>query len=203
MATVGRRYPLIMYTHMLNRWWPATSFLGAALLVLAWSVYSRGREDWRWLTLASVGGFDLLFSVFLFTIRKSAYVQLFTDHLRLVTPFLRINISYKRLRRTSSATMGGLFPPKSISHWRQGILEPLAKMTAVVVELNGYPITQTVLKFFFSPFFFKDKTPHFVILVQDWMRFSSDLESLRAGGGVPAPRQKTRDQSILSRLPHK
>jgi hypothetical protein len=69
--------------------------------------------------------------------------------------------------------------------------------------LNGYPINQAVLKLFLSPFFFKDKTPHFVILVQDWMRFSSELESLRAGGGISTPQQKPRDRSILSRLPRK
>ena len=77
-------------------------------------------------------------------------------------------------------------------------------MTAVVVELNGYPISQTVLRFFLSPFFFKDKTPHFVILVEDWMRFSTELESMRSGGDVVTPRRNLRTiSSILSRLPHK
>lgn len=203
MAIAGRRYSLVMYTHMLDRWWPAVFTLGLSILGLAWAVYDWGFEEWRWQTLASVGGFILLVSLFLLTIRKSAYVQLFNDYLRLVTPFLRINISYKRVRRTSSASMGSLFPPNSISNWRRGIIEPLAKMTANVIELNGYPINQTVLKLFLSPFFFKDKTPHFVILVKDWMRFSSDLESLRAGGGDSAPQQKPRDHSILARLPRK
>jgi hypothetical protein len=202
MAVVGRRYSLVVYTHMLDRWWPAVLALGLSMLGLSWAVHRWGFEEWRWQTLASVGGFVLLVSFFFLTTRKSAYVQLFNDHLRLVTPFLRINISYKRLHRTSSASMSALFPPKSISNWRHEIVEPLAKMTAIVIELNGYPITQTVLKFFLSPFFFKDKTPHFVILVQDWMRFSSDLESLRAGGWDSSPQKKPRDHSILSRLPH-
>jgi hypothetical protein len=203
MARAGRRYALVMYTRMINRWWPAILSLGLAMLALAWAVHQWGFEEWRWLTLASVGGLVLGVSVFLITIRMSAYVQPFGDHLRLVTPFLRINISYKRFRRTSTATMAALFPPKSISGWRRQIVEPLSKMTVVVVELNGYPITQTVLRFFLSPFFFKDKTPHFVLLVQDWMRFSSELESLRTGGEDIPPEAKPRDQSILSRLPHK
>jgi len=203
MAKVGRRYPLVMYTRMINIWWPLVLTLGFALLGLAWAMYRWGFEEWRWLTLASIGGVALLAALSLFVIRKFAYVQLYTDHIRLVTPFLRIKISYKRIRRSSSASMGALFPPRSISKWRQEILEPFVKMTALVVELNGYPISQTVLKFFLSPFFFKDKTPHFVILVQDWMRFSTDLETLRTGGVTPAPRRRTRDQSILTRLPHK
>lgn len=204
MPRAGHRYSLLIYTHMLDRWWPATLFLGAALLGLAWAVrlyYPDPTDTWRWLTLTSVGGLVLVITIFLFGIRKSAYVQPFQDYLRLVTPFLRLNISYKRIRRTASVTMGSLFPPKSISGWRREILEPLAKRTAIVVELNGFPISQTVLRFFLSPFFFKDKTPHFVLLVNDWMRFSSELESMRAGGDSEPTRRV--DRSILSRLPRK
>jgi hypothetical protein len=203
MPVTGRRYPLVMYTHMINRWWPAVLALGISLMGLAWAIRWRGFEEWRWLTMGSVGILVTLNALFMFGFRKFAYIQLFDDHLRLVTPFLRINISYKRVRRTTSTRMVALFPPKSLTSWRHQIIEPVADMTATVIELNGYPISQTVLRFFLSPFFFKDKTPHFVILVPDWMRFSADLETLRAGGGAPAAQQKPRNQSILSRLPHK
>ncbi|KAA0263535.1 MAG: hypothetical protein EDM79_17955 [Chloroflexi bacterium] len=63
-------------------------------------------------------------------------------------------------------------------------------------------MSQPALRLFLSPLFFKDKTPHFVLLVQDWMRFSAELESMRTGTTTSAP-QKTRDTSILSRLPRK
>jgi len=205
MARSGRRYPLVIYTRMMDRWWPATFALALGLFGLAWAVhlyYPEPVYDWQWLTLASVGGFVLVVTLFLFTLRKSAYVQPNPDHLRLVTPFLRLNISYKRLRRATSGTMEGLFPPKSISSWRREIVEPLARKTAVVVELTGYPISQTVLRLFLSPFFFKDKTPHFVFLVEDWMRFSTELETMRTRGGQDIQRKKT-DRSILSRLPQK
>jgi hypothetical protein len=57
---------------------------------------------------------------------------------------------------------------------------------------------------FLSRFFFKDKTPHLVILVKDWMQFSTELESLRSGFGTePQPAQKRTRNSILSRLPQK
>ena len=205
MARAGRRYPLILYTHMIDRWWPATLALGLALFGLAAALrytFPDPALDWQWLTFASVGGFVLIVSLFLIVIRKAAYVQPYNDHLRLVTPFLRVNISYKRIHRASSSNMGTLFPPKSISNWKQDIVAPLAKRTAIVLELSGYPISQSVLRFFLSPFFFKDKTPHFVFLVDDWMRFSTELESMRVGGDVdPAPRPV--DPSILTRLPRK
>jgi len=152
--------------------------------------------------MAVIGGFILFLAFGMLTIRKMAYVQPFSNHLRLVTPFLRLNISYKRLHKTSTATMGALFPPSSVSNWTRGIVEPIAKLTAIVIDLYAYPISPFALKFFLSPLFFKDKTPHFVILVDDWMRFSAELESKRVGGdSQPASRQIKRDSSILSRLP--
>jgi hypothetical protein len=186
---------------MLDRWWPAVFWLALGLFALAWAVRSYYPDEasaWRWETLAAVGIFTLLFALFLVLIRKAAYVQPRQDHLRLVTPFLRLTISYKRLRRSTSATIAGLFPPASVTGWQREILEPLAQKTAIVVDLNDYPVSQTVLRFYLSPFFFKDKTPHFVLLVEDWMKFSSELESLRGGGEV-GPRRRV-DRSILSRL---
>jgi hypothetical protein len=202
MAKGGRRYPLVIYTRMMDRWWPAIFTLGLALLGLAWAVRSYGYEEWRWLAFTSVGGLNIFLGLLLLILRKSAYVQPFNDHLRLATPFLRLNISYKRFRRASSANMGVLFPPESTSNWRAEIIEPLAKMTAIVVELTSYPMPQSTLRMFLSPFFFKDKTPHFVVLVDDWMKFSNDLESMRQDGVSSTPQQR-RDNSILSRLPSK
>jgi hypothetical protein len=203
MAKRGKRYPLVIYTHMADRWWPAIIALGIALLALAWALYDWGFEEWRWLAFASIGGLNLFMGLMLWILRKSAYVQPFSDHLRLATPFLRLNISYKRFLRTSSANMGSLFPPNNVSKWQAEIIQPLAKMTASVIDLRGYPMSQATLRLFLSPLFFKDKTPHFVILVDDWMKFSSDLESMRTSGADISTPQKKRDSSILSRLPNK
>ncbi len=202
MAKGGRRYPLVIYTHMLDRWWPAILLLGFALLGLSWAIYSWGFEEWRWLAFASIGGLTVFAGLLMLLLRKSAYVRPFSDHLKLATPFLRLNISYKRFLRSTSANMGALFPPNSVSNWQADIIQPVAKMTALIIELNAYPMPRSFLRFFLSPLFFKDQTPHFVILVDDWMKFSSELESMRIAADSPTP-QKKRDNSILSKLPNK
>lgn len=203
MAKAGRRYHLVLYSHMLNRWWPAMLFLSLALFAVAWGV-SRTPEGQAqpYLTtaIAGLGGVVLVFTLFLFVIRKAAYVQPFSTYLRLVTPFLRINISYKRFRGTTTTEMRILFPPTSISGWRREIITPLSSMTAIVINLKNYPIPVFMLRWFLSPFFFKDKTPHIVILVKDWLRFSSELDSMRLNRGQ-GRNQGPRDDSILSRLP--
>jgi hypothetical protein len=115
-----------------------------------------------------------------------------------------LNISYKRIHKTTTVEMRQLFPPKSMSGWMRDIFSPLASQTALVIELKGFPISPVILRMFLSRFFFKDKTPHFVILVKDWMKFSSELDSMKSGiDPNPARAQKQKSNSILSRLPKK
>lgn len=196
----GRKYTLVLYTRMMSMWWTIVFAIGVALLALAWALYSWGFEDWRWMTFAVIGGMGIFLGLLIFVLRKGAYVQPFSDHLRLVTPFLRMNISYKRFIRASPANMASLFPPKSVSNWQREIIQPLAKMTAIVVDVKALPMSQSILKLFLSPLFFKDKSQHIVLLVEDWMRFSAEMDSMRHGTVTATP-QARRDISILSKLP--
>jgi len=203
----GTKFPLIVYQHLLGRWWPGVTALGAAMFGLAYTEYIQPLGKllaWRWQLPAAIGVLAVFAGLFLLVIRRFAYVQAFPDHVKIVTPFMRINISYRRLQRTTTTEMRHLFPRKSMSGWVWDIFEPLANRTAMVIELKGYPISPVVLRLFLSRFFFKDKTPHFVILVKDWLRFSSELESMRTGiDPNPPPAQKKPRNSILSRLPQK
>jgi hypothetical protein len=206
MAKGGRRYPLVIYSHMIDRWRSDIFLLGLALLGLAGAIYFWGMEEWRWMTIGGIGVFSIFVSIVLWIARKSAYIQPYPEYIRLVTPFLRLNVSYKRFRRTTSANMGALFPRNSITKAQADIMELFAGMTAIVIELTKFPIAPSTLRIFLSPLFFKDKTPHFVILVDDWMRLSTEIDSMRSGiGGAEslAAQQPKRNQSILSKLPGK
>lgn len=204
MAKVGKQYPLVIYTRMIDRWWPALFFIGLTLLAFAWwfysDLYTRLTAPWQWESMAGLGGGVVLISLAMFALRKSAYIQPRSDHLLLATPFLRMKISYTRIRRATSASMAVLFPPRSLRGMNREILNPLFKLTAVVVELNALPMPASTLRMFLSPFFFKDSTPHLVILVQDWMGFSTELESLRTSGSEPV-RKLEKNSSILNKLP--
>ena len=51
MARAGHKYPLIVYRHMLNRWWPAMIAMGLGLFALAYSEYLEPLGKflpWRW-----------------------------------------------------------------------------------------------------------------------------------------------------------
>src|SRR5512143_1565010 len=106
MARAGKRYPLLLYTRMMDRWWPPIFLIGLGLLALAWwlyqDLYTRLTQPWQWMTLAGSAGLAILASLLMLALRKSAYVQAFGDHFLVATPFLRMNISYKRIQRTTS-----------------------------------------------------------------------------------------------------
>lgn len=206
MARAGHKYPLILYRHMLNRWWTPMIAIGLGMFALAYSEYIDpvGRLlPWRWQLFAAIGGLSIFIGIFFWVIRYFAYVQPHPTFLKLVTPFVRVNISYKRIRKTTSAEMRYLFSMKDMSGWVRDIFSPLATNMAVVIELTGFPISPFLLRALLSRFFFKDKTPHFVILVKDWMRFSSELDSMRSGTDIHPPTQRRSRDSLLSRLPQK
>lgn len=207
MARAGRRYSLLIYTRMIDRWWPTLFLIGLGLGVLAWpfytDLYTRLTAPWKWQTMAGLGAGVVLVSLLMAAFRKSAYVRPMSDHLVLATPFLHLKVSYRRIRKTGTAGISTLFPPKSVSGLKRDIIEPFGSYTAVVLELSSMPMSMSALRLFLSPFFFKDKTPHFVILVRDWMRFSTELDSMRVGGTAPAPAGSKASESILARLPHR
>lgn len=207
MMRGGRRHPLIVYRQVINRWWPETLILGILLVGLAWLVYKDpiGQiEPWRWKYMLGLGAGTFLVGLLLLAMRSMAYVQVFPSYIKLVTPFLRLNISHKRLQRSTTAEMRTLFPPDKMRGWKREVIASLGGRTAVVLELNGWPAVPEILRLFLSQLFFKDNTPHFVILVDDWMRFSTELESMRRGEGKNQPAQpRALDQSILTRLPRK
>ena len=46
-----RKYPLIVYRHMLNRWWPPLVTMGLVMFVLAYIEYTSPIARfiaWRW-----------------------------------------------------------------------------------------------------------------------------------------------------------
>jgi hypothetical protein len=181
--------------------------IGFVLFALAYEQYNHPIYRyiaWRWQLFAGIGILAILVGVFFLIIRQIAYVQAFPGYIKLVTPFMRINISYKRINKTTIAEMRQLFPPKSMSVWVRDIFQPLASRTAIILELKSFPLSPVILRMFLSRFFFKDKTPHLVILVKDWMQLSSEIDSFRNGGDThPKPIQKRSKDSILLRLPRK
>lgn len=178
----GKRHPLLMYRRTLDRLWPSLFLAGAILLLLG--IYVRfaqtplEKEEAAWLMIS--GALLLILSFFFILLRYAAYVQPRPDHLRFVTPFLQMRISYRRIRSSHAAEIGALFPPQRISGSLRSFLEPFYGNTAVVLEMNGYPIPKPILRLFLSKAMFHPQQEALVLLVPDWIAFSAELDSLRS-----------------------
>ena len=207
MPKAGKKHTLLVYTRMIERWWPPLFLIGAATLALAWwryqDLYLRLTAPWQWMFLAGAGGLCVFVSLLMWALRKSAYVRVYPDFFVLATPFLRMKVSHRRILRTSSATIESMFPVRRMSALRREAMQPLMKRTAVIVELKALPMPRAALRLFLSPFFFKDQTATLVLLVPDWMAFSTELDSMRAPVSTPAITQASNPSSILYKLPRR
>ena len=121
----------------------------------------------------------LVFSVVAFLGRYAAYTQACRDHLLLATPFLRLRISYRRMRRVHPSDFSQLFPPNQASWAQRNFLAPYYSKTAIVIELNGYPLSPSILRLFLAPPMFYRQSPGLVLLVSNWMEFSTELDTFR------------------------
>lgn len=165
----------------MDRVFSLSSFVAFILLVLlAWSELEPpgplGEKNVVWLT----AGFlvTLLISLFAFFSRWMAYAQAHNDHLRIVTPFLNLKISYRRIRRIHPTLVQQVFSKESARWAETSFLEPFYGKTALIIEVNGYPMSPMLLRFFLPRYIFSPLSPGFVLLVPDWMKFSTEIDSL-------------------------
>jgi hypothetical protein len=190
----GNRHPLLIYKRTMNRLWGATIFLGLILLVVWGAIRIQNvavLETEHTIWLLSGAAVSLAFGLFAFFAQNMAYVQPRRDHLRLVTPFLRMNIAYSRIRSIHPSNFFQLFPPTNASWGTRKFLEPFYGKTVVVVELTGYPINPVFLRLFLPIQMFSRQSKGFVLIVPDWMEFSTELESFR-GNWMQAQKRRPR-----------
>jgi hypothetical protein len=166
----------------MSRLWASALVLGLLLMVIwgwGWFFTTPLLEDGENIWLAVAGLVSLAFALFAFFGRSMAYVQPYRDHLRLVTPFLRLNISYRRIHNSHPAEFTQLFPPKDASWAQRNLLAPFYGRTAIVVDLAAYPMNPRLMRFFLAPQMFSPRSKGLVLIVPDWMAFSTELDSFR------------------------
>ncbi len=189
----GNRHTLLLYKRVMDRLWSSTLVLGLILLGLwGWGWFSPTilveAQNSIWLLAGACT--ILAFSFFAFFGRTMAYVQPYQNHLRLVTPFLRTNISYRRIRSVHPVDFKTLSPPSDATWAQRRLLDPFFGRTAVIVELNSYPVHPVILRFFLAPQMFSRKTKGLVLLVPDWMAFSTELDTYRTVTNEPMMRRR-------------
>jgi len=120
---------------------------------------------------------SLLVSLVAFLAQWTAYVKPFRDSLFIATPLLRMHISYRRILSLHPALIQQIFPPDKQKWSRRMFLEPFMGKTALILEMRGYPINKTLLRILLPSYMFYPQGDGFVLLVSDWMKFSTEFDS--------------------------
>jgi hypothetical protein len=175
-----KRFPNLIYRRAVDRLWPLLFIIGVLLtFIWAWnflhpaSLFSVQYNLWFLGTTC----LTIVLSLFIFISRYLAYVQVQRNYLKLVTPFLRLHISFHRIHRFHPTDFVALFPPTKLSWTKRNFLAPFYGRTAVVVELYNYPIAKPLLRIFFAPQMFLPDSTGLILLVPDWMAFSTELDT--------------------------
>lgn len=171
--------------------------------LLIYDVQSR-RFKWKllvlWLTLVGVGLFDIfvqnilgnywfiLWAVIPLIIIIWVYYTFFlprawfvvtSENLLLQTPAGEVKISYGRLDNITSSQMAQHYSLKDLPRRDRAIAKPHFKQTCAMVEMNSIPKTLEKKRGQLPRVLFSTKRPGLLLLVEDWIQLSRDVESAR------------------------
>lgn len=176
---LGKRYRLLLLRSAWDRLWQSTLWIGLLLAVL-WVVLAILAPSVNPLfdTLLFIGAaVVLVLALLTFLVRGFCYIQAHPDHVRMVTPLLQIKISYRRIRSVRNSELQDIFPPKSVRWAVRDLLEPFYGTSAVILELNGYPVSPMLLRLLLPPTMLMPKGTGLVLVVKDWMALSTELDA--------------------------
>lgn len=178
---IGQRHVLLMYHHAMNRLWKVSLLLGLTFALVWWRTsiervlaIQPSREVWIFVgAVVSVS-----FGMFALITKNMCYIQAFPSHVRLVTPFLRLKISYRRLRKVHPIEFHKTYPPDELKWAERKFLTPFFGKTAVALELNDYPLSPVLLRLFLPAKIFHPRMIGFVFVVENWITLSTEMDSL-------------------------
>jgi hypothetical protein len=192
-----KRFRLVIYERMQQRWaWPCI-FIALASVVLWWFVpkISILHRPFRLLALVPALA-SLVILIYTHLARRLAWVQCRYNHLHIQTPIYPLAVSYSRIKAVRPSTFTQVFDPAKEKSARRNWLRPYWGRTVLVVDLSKYPFSRTWLRLWFSPYLLTPTTTGFVFLVEDWMTLSRQLDDFRTNWEV---RRAERRQAVLER----
>jgi hypothetical protein len=106
----------------------------------------------------------------------AAFVQCLPDYLLLRLGFLRLIVSYSRVRGSRSVQHGQIHHAASQPRSRRALAVRMALKECVALDLTSYPMAFFLLRALAHPFLFLGQEPGFLFAVDDWMGLGRDLE---------------------------
>lgn len=180
----AKKFPLLVYHQYhqvhsgLSKILIAYGIVLAVSAVLLWFFRRRLIGDHVWLLLgfgAAFFGLGLARYLATWFISRIPYVQCTPRNVKIQTTLVPIVFSYKRIQATRPTELREFFPSNRQKGTGRRMLEGHWGETVIVVELNGYPMSKSILRFLTGPFLLTPRGTGFVFLVKDWMGLNRQL----------------------------
>lgn len=197
--TAGKRHPLIVYRRMMTRILRAAVLLDIAL----WVVYYQARlgrvlaffppRDLILLFCAAIG---LVVVMLVMIARLRGFVQARMGYIVIVTGILTLKISYRRVSSARPVDFGQLYSPAGMNWADKNFLQPYFGKTILAIITKGYPVSPRVLRLFFPKFFIHPKDTGFLLIIEDWMALSTEIDQLMNAWREKRGSKRTRGNTL-------
>lgn len=176
----GDRFRLRVYQRVGQRWAVPCVLIALASLAL-WGFAPRiamVHLPHRCLALAP-GAVALIILFYAALASRWAWVQCRADHLCIRSPFCPLALSYSRIQSVRPTRFSDVFDLAGETGARLHWLEPFLGETVVLVGVSSFPLNRRWLRLWFSPYLFDPRAPGLVLLVDDWLALSRQLDEFR------------------------
>jgi hypothetical protein len=162
----------------------ALALFGLYLLLNLLPIAISERVEW----LVENGWLLLVLGVLIFIVAglrwiasATPYVQCTARNIKIQTPFYPIAISYKRLKETRPNTLFHVFSSVKLSRAERNtvLTDKTGGHTALVVEMNSWPMSVRWMKFWMSRLMFTADQRGLVLWVEDWMTLNRELNDFK------------------------
>jgi hypothetical protein len=175
-AKSGRRHPLLVYQRLFSAWRVPALLICLGSGALWWLAPAPlNTIGVRLALLAACGVAGVLFIYTLLGPRLS-YVQCRPNHLLVSTPLYKLAVSYRRIQTTRPVP----FKPADVRASRRWLVDPYRGLTALAVDLNGFPVARRFLRLWLNEFVLPADLLGLLLVTPDWMALSRDIESFRS-----------------------
>jgi hypothetical protein len=185
----GKKHPLLVYRIRYRRYRGLYFIVAIALFALYGGLHLLPPETWAtvpwindldWLLLP-VGAGVLLYAVFRLLAASIPYVQCSERNIKIQAPLYQVVFSYKRVRETRPNTLFHMFEKSKLSRGARNFVlsDQYGGHTAVVIEMNSWPMSVRVMRFWLGNLVFSADKRALVLWVEEWMTLNRELSDFK------------------------
>lgn len=174
-----KRHQLLIYRQLSRRVRNVALLVFLSVTVIG--LYDQYRpflgDNWV-LWWPAVGVFFAVWAYYALLVPRSALLVR-PDCLRVQGPLRGVNVSYERVHIVTSTHAFHHYPREELNRGEHQLLEPLRQKTALLIEFDRWPKSLRRARLWFPRLLLSGTGPGLLLIVDDWLALSQDIEVAR------------------------